>query len=34
VKEWRFDGTVDEIVILNRVMTSAELVSLYQAGKP
>lgn len=34
VKEWHFDGTVDEIVILNRVMTSAELVSLYQAGKP
>lgn len=31
---WRFDGTVDEIVIMNRVMTSAELQTMYQSGKP
>lgn len=34
VTNWRFDGTVDEIVIMNRVMRPAELATLYQAGKP
>lgn len=32
--KWRFDGTVDEIVILRRVMTPGELRSMYLAGKP
>lgn len=32
--QWRFDGLIDEIVILNRVMGAPELKIMYQAGKP
>ncbi|MBN2513778.1 MAG: FecR domain-containing protein [Sedimentisphaerales bacterium] len=32
--QWRFDGLIDEIVILNRVMNTSELQRMYWAGKP
>jgi hypothetical protein len=32
--QWRFDGIIDEIVILSRVMDDSELNAMYAAGKP
>jgi hypothetical protein len=30
----RFNGKMDEIVILGRVMTDSEIAEMYQAGRP
>lgn len=31
---WRFDGTVDEIVLMSRVLSPSEIKAMYESGRP